>query len=85
VERIYLSNKRFAENYVGVLLIRGENVLLLGDIDIDKEEEPISKLQQISFKEAKFEEKKERELLAKQNKAKSQKLHKAGLVAENFS
>lgn len=85
VERLYLPNNRFAENFLGVLLIRGENILLLGDIDIDKEDEPISKLQQIPYNEAKFEDKHEKELLNKEHKLKSKKLHNLGLVPEFFA
>jgi len=38
VERIYHGNA-FAENWHGLFLIRGENVVLLGEIDLDDEDE----------------------------------------------
>ncbi|KAJ8481123.1 hypothetical protein ONZ45_g916 [Pleurotus djamor] len=38
VERIYHGNA-FAENWHGLFLIRGENVVLLGEIDLDQEDE----------------------------------------------
>ncbi|KAJ6519870.1 hypothetical protein C8R45DRAFT_953058 [Mycena sanguinolenta] len=38
VERIYHGNA-FAENFHGLFLIRGENVVLLGEIDLDLEDE----------------------------------------------
>lgn len=38
VERIYHGNA-FAEAWVGLFLIRGENVVLLGEIDLDREDE----------------------------------------------
>ncbi|KAF9481391.1 Sm-like ribonucleoprotein [Pholiota conissans] len=38
VERIYHGNA-FAESWHGLFLIRGENVVLLGEIDLDKEED----------------------------------------------
>ncbi|TFK41117.1 hypothetical protein BDQ12DRAFT_678932 [Crucibulum laeve] len=38
VERIYNGNA-FAENWLGLFLIRGENVVLLGEIDLDREDE----------------------------------------------
>jgi len=38
VERIYRGNA-FAENWHGLFLIRGENVVLLGEIDLDQEDE----------------------------------------------
>jgi len=38
VERIYHGNA-FAESWHGLFLIRGENVVLLGEIDLDLEDE----------------------------------------------
>ncbi|KAI0825172.1 Sm-like ribonucleoprotein [Trametes gibbosa] len=38
VERIYHQDV-FAETWLGLFLIRGENVVLLGEIDLDKEDE----------------------------------------------
>jgi len=38
VERIYHKDV-FAEQWVGLFLIRGENVVLLGEIDLDREDE----------------------------------------------
>lgn len=38
VERIYHGNA-FAENWHGLFLIRGENVVLLGEIDLDREDD----------------------------------------------
>jgi len=38
VERIYNGNA-YAENWHGLFLIRGENVVLLGEIDLDQEDE----------------------------------------------
>ncbi|KAF4622846.1 hypothetical protein D9613_001844 [Agrocybe pediades] len=38
VERIYHGNA-FAESWHGLFLIRGENVVLLGEIDLDKEDD----------------------------------------------
>ncbi|RDB29682.1 U6 snRNA-associated Sm-like protein LSm1 [Hypsizygus marmoreus] len=38
VERIYHGNA-FAENWRGLYLIRGENVVLLGEIDLDQEDD----------------------------------------------
>ncbi|KAH8120354.1 hypothetical protein DFH11DRAFT_1559701 [Phellopilus nigrolimitatus] len=37
-ERIY-HGSTYAEQYVGIFLIRGENVVLLGEIDLDTEDE----------------------------------------------
>ncbi|KAI6031794.1 Sm-like ribonucleoprotein [Pisolithus microcarpus] len=38
VERIYHGNA-FAEHWHGLFLIRGENVVLLGEIDLDQEDD----------------------------------------------
>lgn len=38
VERIYHGNA-FAESFHGIFLIRGENVVLLGEIDLDQEDD----------------------------------------------
>ncbi|EIM92431.1 Sm-like ribonucleoprotein [Stereum hirsutum FP-91666 SS1] len=38
IERIYSKN-HYADKYVGLYLIRGENVVLLGEIDLDEEDE----------------------------------------------
>ncbi|KAH6917344.1 hypothetical protein BKA70DRAFT_1418098 [Coprinopsis sp. MPI-PUGE-AT-0042] len=39
-ERIYHQNV-FAEQHHGLFLIRGENVVLMGEIDLDKEDEEL--------------------------------------------
>ncbi|KAI0033156.1 Sm-like ribonucleoprotein [Vararia minispora EC-137] len=46
VERIYSGNT-FAEKWCGLFLIRGENVVLLGEIDLDQEDDV--PLQQVDF------------------------------------
>lgn len=54
VERIYLEGK-YAEADRGVLIIRGENLALLGEIDLAKEEELEAKhaeLEKIDFDQA---------------------------------
>ncbi|KAI0051690.1 Sm-like ribonucleoprotein [Auriscalpium vulgare] len=38
VERIYSGNA-FAEKWCGLFLIRGENVVLLGEVDLDQEDD----------------------------------------------
>jgi len=37
-ERVY-SGSTYADEHVGIFLIRGENVVLLGEIDLDQEDE----------------------------------------------
>ncbi|KAJ8596927.1 Sm-like ribonucleoprotein [Rhizopogon salebrosus TDB-379] len=46
VERIY-HGKAFAEHWHGLFLIRGENVVLLGEIDLDQEDD--IPLQQVDY------------------------------------
>ncbi|OBA22830.1 Sm-like ribonucleo protein [Metschnikowia bicuspidata var. bicuspidata NRRL YB-4993] len=66
LERIYLPPKqapgpeRFAEAPRGVFMVRGENVVMLGELDIDREDFHLYEREQISFEEA------ERELKARQ-------------------
>ncbi|KAH3687883.1 hypothetical protein WICPIJ_001136 [Wickerhamomyces pijperi] len=85
-ERIYGHNSTtFAEKYLGTLLIRGENLLMLGDVDIDREDAPLEKLQRIdSFKQAEQENKQWLKEAKLENKLKSKKLFEYGQVNENF-
>ncbi|KAH9042341.1 Sm-like ribonucleoprotein [Lactarius hengduanensis] len=48
VERIYAGDT-FAEKWCGLFLIRGENVVLLGEIDLDQEDDV--PLRQVDYKE----------------------------------
>ncbi|CCD23567.1 Lsm1p NDAI_0B05340 [Naumovozyma dairenensis CBS 421] len=53
VERIYLSEEnKYAEQELGIFMIRGENVVMLGEVDIDKEDQPLELMERISFKDA---------------------------------
>lgn len=57
VEKIYLDGK-YAETKRGVWIIRGENVALVGEIDLAKEEaleSHLSTLEKISFEQAESE------------------------------
>jgi len=64
VERIYHDNN-FAENFHGLFLIRGENVVLLGEIDLDREDDvPLRQVEYsllLSYHKRDAESKKERE------------------------
>ncbi|CAK5280240.1 unnamed protein product [Mycena citricolor] len=65
IERIYHGGA-FAENWHGLFLIRGENVVLLGEIDLDLEDEvPIGRQVEYGqlepFHKSEVETKKERE------------------------
>ncbi|AQZ11704.1 LSM1 (YJL124C) [Zygosaccharomyces parabailii] len=53
VERIYFTEKNeYAEEPRGLFMVRGENVVMLGEVDIDKEDQPLENMERISFKEA---------------------------------
>ncbi|KAH3675571.1 hypothetical protein WICMUC_002660 [Wickerhamomyces mucosus] len=82
-ERIYI-NGAYAEEYLGTLFIRGENLLLLGDVDIDKEDAPLEKLQRVDFKDAKKHRDDTLKHLKNENKAKTRTLFNYGQVNENI-
>ncbi|KAM0755528.1 LSM-domain-containing protein [Meredithblackwellia eburnea MCA 4105] len=69
IERLYHPpTKSYAETDRGVFLIRGENVVLLGEVDLDAEDAPLTELTQLPWSSLES-------LLAKETKAK-EKLHK---------
>jgi len=70
---------------MGVLLIRGENIVIIGDVDIDKEDEPLSKLTRISFQDAKKEQKENLSKSIIDNRKKTKSLHKFGVVNDHVS
>jgi len=72
VERIYHENL-FAENWHGLFLIRGENVVLLGEIDLDREDD-IS-LRQVEYRELEPFHKRATEIKKRNDDAKSQILY----------
>lgn len=60
VERIYLparngAAERFAEIPRGVFMVRGENVVMLGELDMDREDDHLEHRQQIHFGDAETE------------------------------
>ncbi|QRG40049.1 hypothetical protein FDK38_004510 [Candidozyma auris] len=61
IERIYLPKEneqapeRFGEIPRGVFMVRGENVVMLGELDIDREDEHLYNMQQIPFEAAEAE------------------------------
>lgn len=91
IERIYLNNesdgeaqknepKRFAEVPRGVFMIRGENVVMLGELDIDQEDDHLENLEEISYEQADKELKSIQKALASEEKLKSKKLLSKGLI-----
>ncbi|KAI8896459.1 U6 snRNA-associated Sm-like protein LSm1 [Globomyces pollinis-pini] len=51
VERIFLDDT-YSDIYRGVFIVRGENVVLVGELDLEKEQEYIENLKEIPNKEA---------------------------------
>ncbi|KAK6460861.1 hypothetical protein DFJ63DRAFT_289570 [Scheffersomyces coipomensis] len=85
VERIYLNDEensptKFGETYRGVFMVRGENVVMLGELDIDKEDDHLENLKQISFEEAEKELKIVHEKTIKEEGIKGKKLLSKGLI-----
>lgn len=89
LERIYLGNEgstdfekpeRFGEAYRGVFMIRGENVVMMGAVDIDHEDEHLTHLKQIPFEDAEKELKHIHKQRVKEEKDKTKKLLKKGLI-----
>ncbi|QLQ78559.1 hypothetical protein HG537_0A08060 [Torulaspora globosa] len=53
VERIYLcESNQYAEQPRGLFMVRGENVVMLGEVDIDKEDQPLESMERIEFSDA---------------------------------
>ncbi|KAG7195548.1 SM-like, degradation of cytoplasmic mRNAs and positively regulates transcription initiation [Scheffersomyces spartinae] len=86
IERIYLkdegSTKKFGETYRGVFLIRGENVVMIGELDIDTEDEHLQDMQQISFEDASNQIQQQRKQRIKDETAKSKQMLAKGLISD---
>ncbi|KAH8705780.1 hypothetical protein BGW36DRAFT_284892 [Talaromyces proteolyticus] len=82
VERTY-SGKFYAEEPVGLFLVRGENVLLLGEIDLDTEDDVPETLTRVSIKEIKELKSKEEEERKKKEKQSYGKLSELGFEPEH--
>lgn len=95
IERIYLPENsesyeehshpsKYGEAYRGVFMIRGENVVMLGELDIDKEDEHLENLREINFEEAEREHKTIIEKRIQEQKMKTKALQKKGHVGDFF-
>ncbi|KAK2745702.1 SM-like, degradation of cytoplasmic mRNAs and positively regulates transcription initiation [Myotisia sp. PD_48] len=82
VERIYAANK-YADLKRGVFLVRGENVLLLGEIDLDKEDEVPEDYEECSVEEALALRKKEDDQRKDHDKKKNTHLQALGFEPEH--
>lgn len=55
VERIYIddaSEPQYAQAYRGVFMVRGENVVMMGELDIDREDDHLENRKLIPFGDA---------------------------------
>ena len=83
VERIYIEGEnKYGECDRGVFMIRGENVVMLGEVDIDKEDIPLESMERVPFEAAQSHKEKMDELKYKQNTAKGKKLAQLGLATD---
>lgn len=86
VERIYLKEDgktaKFSEAYRGVFMVRGENVVMMGEIDIDTEDDHLESLKEIPSQEAEVELKAVQKELIKSETTRSKKLLESGLISD---
>ncbi|RMJ21182.1 Small nuclear ribonucleoprotein [Aspergillus sp. HF37] len=82
IERLYVANL-YADVPRGIFLVRGENVSLLGEIDLDREDELPPNLQRAPFPEV-FQMKQKEDAARKQNdRRKHNKLQGMGFEPEH--
>ncbi|OJD09389.1 hypothetical protein ACJ73_10357 [Blastomyces percursus] len=82
VERLYAGNL-FADIQRGIYLVRGENVLLLGEVDLDKEDDIPTGYRQAPFEEVFALKKQEDNDRKKGDKRRNTKLQTLGFEAEH--
>lgn len=81
VERIYLTeSNQYAEETRGLFMVRGENVVMLGEVDIDKEDQPLEAMERIRFTEAAKRKNCDDEARFKTETAKGKQLARYGLL-----
>ncbi|EGX47984.1 hypothetical protein AOL_s00081g311 [Orbilia oligospora ATCC 24927] len=80
IERLYSQNL-YADVPRGCYIVRGENVLLLGEIDLDKEDD--TPLKQATVDEIYDAQRAENAYKKQREKKKAKKLHSLGFEAEN--
>ncbi|NXR13385.1 LSM1 protein, partial [Semnornis frantzii] len=76
VERIHVG-KKYGDIPRGIFVVRGENVVLLGEIDLEKESD--TPLQQVSIEEILEEQRVEQQAKQESEKLKMQALKERGL------
>ncbi|KAI8378024.1 uncharacterized protein BYT42DRAFT_572461 [Radiomyces spectabilis] len=80
IERIYVGNC-YGDIPRGIFLIRGENVVLLGEIDAEKEE--CVNLRQVPVEEILVAQREEMEAKQRLDKIRSKALHNEGFCVDN--
>ncbi|KAL1923071.1 uncharacterized protein VTP21DRAFT_9447 [Calcarisporiella thermophila] len=80
IERIYVGDA-YGDIPRGIFLIRGENVVLLGEIDLDKEDVP--NLREVPVEEILLAQKQEIEARQRREKLKSRMLHEQGFSIDH--
>jgi len=84
-ERIYLEDK-YGEKNIGLYLIRGENVVLLGEMDPEKDDIVTkTKLKKIPFEEIKKAFKDDQQQKEQQAKQKRKALTERGIAVDPFT
>jgi U6 snRNA-associated Sm-like protein LSm1 len=79
VERIYAGDM-YAEVPCGIYVIRGENVVLLGEVCLETEDD--IRLRRVDVEEVRQIQKQEREARLQQDKRRDQVLYKLGFSAD---
>ncbi|KAF9335224.1 SM-like, degradation of cytoplasmic mRNAs and positively regulates transcription initiation [Podila epicladia] len=80
IERIYVGDA-YGDIPRGIFIIRGENVVLLGEIDLDKEDE--SPLREVPVEEILQVQREEMEARVKRDKVKNKFLSEQGFSVDN--
>jgi len=89
VERIFIPPTStqtpglFADKPRGIFLVRGENVLLLGEIDLDKDDDIPAGYEQADLKVVEKLEKEMKRTIARKDKSRLKKLAELGFEGEN--
>ncbi|KAF2834620.1 Sm-like ribonucleoprotein [Patellaria atrata CBS 101060] len=83
IERIFVQNL-YADIPRGIYIVRGENVLLLGEIDLDKDDYIPEAFQEASVDRVFTLQKKEAEDRKRKEKARSKKLRAYGFEGEHM-
>ncbi|KAG0241455.1 SM-like, degradation of cytoplasmic mRNAs and positively regulates transcription initiation [Actinomortierella wolfii] len=80
IERIYVGDA-YGDIPRGIFIIRGENVVLLGEIDLDKEDE--SPLREVPVEEMLQIQREEMEAKVRRDKLRNKLLHEHGFSVDN--